>query len=144
MQWSEIFNFEEIKTKTKAGVLKSFDFKGKTGRKEFIQFAIGITTTLLGINWIASITDINFFEFVAGIITIIGIIPCISIVARRFNDRGKNAVGYITIFLLSIVGMIVFSHYQNHLQREVEIVLEQVLYIAFFLSIAFALRFCIR
>ena len=131
MNLSEIFNYAEIKNQLKIGLFNWYNFKGKTNRKDFVQFAVGITVLIIVATMITSVLRIKTLEALVNLASLISFFPCLAIVFRRFNDLNRNAIGYVSIFFTSVICAILLAIFERNINREIQYFLEHLIFATF-------------
>lgn len=95
---------------------KTFDFSGRSRRKEFWLFVLFTTLISIALSFVDAIAGLELaedFGVLGGLFSLIIIIPSISVTVRRLHDIGRSGwwllltfvpiIGWITLFIFNLL-----------------------------------------
>ena len=95
---------------------KTFDFSGRSRRKEFWLFVLFTTLISIALSFVDAIAGLELTEdlgVLGGLFSLLIIIPSISVTVRRLHDIGRSGwwfllafvpiIGWITLFIFNLL-----------------------------------------
>lgn len=87
--------------------LKQFtDFKGRSGRKEYWNFAIINSIILCIIQLLADGLESKFLFILSILFSVAILIPSLAVAVRRLHDTNKNGIYILICALIPIIGLV--------------------------------------